>query len=112
MAVSVSIVAKNAVGNQYEVVADITFDSSYPTGGELVGVNEIFGPAFGAGVVTTMHYIDAQPRRTGATHFFAYDYANSKLLAYTAAMATEVTNATDLSAAIVRVRALGGKVTG
>lgn len=70
----------------------ITFDSSYPTGGEAFsfdGINEI--------MIFLLEGV--------AGYVFSYDYTNNKILAYTTA-GTEVVNATDLATA------LGGPVQG
>jgi hypothetical protein len=74
------------------VPLSITFDSSYPTGGEdfsFDGINEI--------MIFLLEGV--------AGYVFAYDYTNDKILAYTTA-GTEVVNGTDLAAA------LGGPVQG
>lgn len=44
MALTVSVVDKQDVGKGARVIADLTFDSSYPTGGELLGALNA-GPA-------------------------------------------------------------------
>lgn len=111
MALSISIVKKNVVGAQYEVIADITFDSSYPTGGESLAVADLFDPAFGKGVVTSLHYVSPASRKTPASNVFYYDYTNSKMLAFVITTGVEVANTTDLSTAICRVIARGGQVS-
>jgi hypothetical protein len=99
MAVTVSAPFKTGVfGDLKYVIVDITFDNSYPTGGEpvtpaQVGLDAVYG------VTTLGNTYDAQ----GAV-VVSYDRTNSKLVAYggdgAAAGVTflkEIPNATDLS---------------
>lgn len=90
-------------GNRRAVEATIAFDSSYPTGGESLTAANL-----GLGVVT---HVDVQSK---GGYVFAYDYTNSKVLAYveedTAAGGPlpEVADTTSLAAVTgVRVRAVG-----
>ena len=110
MAVSVAVVKKNVVGAQYEVIADVTFDSSYPTGGEPLAAAAIFDAAFGPGVVTSVHHVSSGSRTVPGSNIFHYDYTNSKMLAFVITTGVEVANTVDLSAAIVRIKARGGQV--
>jgi len=59
------------MGNAYAVAASITFDDSYPTGGEALAAS-----AFGLNEVTLMLC------ETASGYMFQYDYANAKLKAY------------------------------
>lgn len=88
-------------------VGEITFDSSYATGGE-----ELKKADFGFAQGTSFVFIN--PVTAGAAFSFGYDYANEKLVAYwgdnanaAAARFVEVAAATDLSAIKVRVMAMG-----
>lgn len=72
------------------VVGVITFDDSYPTGGEEVDFG--FTP-------------DIVLFETDGTYWFSYDHTNETVKVYTAT-ATEVTAETDLKAVSVRVLAL------
>lgn len=93
----VNLATRNhVVGNRREVVADVTLDNSYPTGGYALTPATL-------GVDGATDYILAFATTTG--HTFAYDYANSKLIAFSGG--TQVSNATDLSAVVVRVIAQG-----
>lgn len=134
MAASVTVKKKNKFGNGYAVTADVTFDSSYPTGGEALTAQQ-FG-------LTVIDFVLPSP---AAGYIFEFDHANSKLKAFTptavsmsgtagvagadntvvavsatsigvsgagvaAAVknaAAEVANTTDLSAVTVRVLAVG-----
>jgi hypothetical protein len=100
MALTVSIVEKFVVGSRQGVVADVTFDSSYATGGEAVTAS-MFGlrstiSSFPAGL--------ARNASTGAVGV-RYDAANAKLQAFSGA--TEVASTTDLSAYVARVFVIG-----
>ena len=59
------------LGNAYAISADITFDSSYPTGGEALAAS-----AFG------LNNIDIMLCETASGYMFQYDYANAKLKAF------------------------------
>ena len=123
------------MGNAYAVAANITFDSSYPTGGEA-----LTAAAFGLNAISLMLC------ETASGYMFQYDYSNAKLKAYypraavagtlaaavaegdtpvtssaangaivtltgnpavATAAGAEVTNATNLSTITVRVMAIG-----
>lgn len=92
-------VVKHAVEGAHRVkYVDITFDSSYATGGEAlvaadVGLSKIVHVGVGTGNVTTVFYLSQ------------FDYTNNKLLTFTAGAQTAST--TDLSALTVRVRIAG-----
>jgi len=75
----------------------VTFDSSYPTGGEAVAAAD-FG--FNTEILTVLPVSD-----TGA-EVTAWDSANSKVLVYTAD-GTQASNASDQSAVTATVRATG-----
>ena len=85
-------------------VIDVTFDSSYPTGGETLDFTTL-------GFDTVLAVIPAG--KTTGGYEFAYDYGNSKIIAYWvdtsvdgAAMA-QVANTTDLSAVVARFVVIG-----
>lgn len=109
------------LGNAYAVSADITFDSSYPTGGEALAAS-----AFG------LNNIDIMLCETASGYMFQYDYANAKLKAFypraaltgsldvaesaatltgdtdvAAAAGAEVTSTADLHTITTRVMAIG-----
>ena len=86
----------HVIGNRREVCVDATLDNSYPTNGYALTAATL-------GVDMSLDFIVAFATTTG--HTFAYDYANSKLKAYSGG--TEVSNATDLSAVVVRIVAHG-----
>ena len=108
MALTVSRVTRSTFGNKRVVVADVTFDNSYTTGGlaltaTTLGLRKVEAVLGVTAVSSTPTKFDA-----------AYDYTNSKLLAYgtnatpgAAVADVQVTNGTDLSTFTVRLVALG-----
>lgn len=74
------------MGNAYAVAASITFDDSYPTGGEALAAS-----AFGLNEVTLMLC------ETASGYMFQYDYANAKLKAYYPRAAVSGTLAADVA---------------
>lgn len=80
-------------------VRDVTFDDSYPTGGEALSA-----ASFG---MSTLYFAIAKVKvaGTGSVTAVHYDETTNKLLAYTAA--AQVANTTDLSAVTARVIAFG-----
>jgi len=109
MALTVSIVEKFVVGSRLGVVADITFDSSYTTGGEdLTPQNLGFRNSlsfFSGGVArnATTGAVEVRHNRTAnKIQAFWGDNANAA-----AAALIEVASTTDLSAYVVRVFAIG-----
>ena len=93
MAATLAVVKRSHPGSQRIVVADVTFDNSYPTGGEAIAAGDA-----GLGAI--------QFAVTGGNtaNTFAWDYTNGKLLAYVRTTGAEVANTTDLSTTTIRVR--------
>jgi hypothetical protein len=98
MALTVSRLARGGFTDGLSaVVHEITFDDSYPTGGEALTANTIGG---GSVVAAFFEVEDG--------YVFRYDKANSKVLAYwvdttvDGAALAEVADTTDLSAVVVR----------
>lgn len=87
--------ARSVIRNKRFVTATCTFDSSYPTGGEPLTPADLG--------LNTIDYLAAN---TDGSNAFVWDKANNKLKAYTAAGA-EVANATNLSAVVIRLFAVG-----
>jgi len=94
MALTNTVRNVNIEGARKAVTVDITFDSSYATGGEAFVPDDV-----GLSVIDFAD-IAATGGRT-----FSYSASTGKILAY--AGSTEVTNATDLSAVTVRARIWG-----
>lgn len=89
-------------GNVKECYGTVTFDSSYPAGGEAVTAAQ-FGLS---------ELLDLVPQGVSTNGYSPrYDKANKKLLMFrtdqTDDPAEQVPNTTDLSAESVRVKALG-----
>jgi hypothetical protein len=108
MALTLSRVSRWANGNHREVIFDVTFDSSYNTGGESLTASDL-------GLHKIQH-IAAGTTPAGAAGttavVAAFDYTNNKLQAFqstTGAPSTlvEVAATTDLSTYVVRIRAVG-----
>jgi hypothetical protein len=96
MAVTVADVSRSILRHKRFVVATITFDSSYPTGGEALAAS-----ALGLGV------IDFLTISGTSANTFAWDRANNKIKAFVRTTGVEVANATDLSAVVVDALAVG-----
>jgi hypothetical protein len=103
MAASVSITTGPEVpGSRKEVVGVITFDSSYPTGGEVVTLAELG--------LSRLDYLSVS---AGIGYLPTWDGSTSspKVLLYRQTAATgafaEVPNTTDMSATTVRFLAVG-----
>ena len=91
----------NVTGNRLTVALKITFDSSYPTGGEPLDLT------------TYVENIETVGIEVSGGYVFQYDRTNKKVLAYEAgadsAALDEVTNATNLSTVITYVSVTGGR---
>jgi hypothetical protein len=83
-------------GDRRNVLADITFDNSYPTGGEALTATDL-------GLTLELNAVHAAPATTG--HVCPYDQANAKLMAFNGT--TQIADRTDLSAVTTRVLAVG-----
>jgi hypothetical protein len=104
MALSIAKVAgaDHVEGNKKVKVRTITFDNSYPTGGESLTPNDV-----GLKTIDTVQGGVAPATSGGATaRTVAYDHTNQKLLVYTTASA-EAANASDQSAFSIRLRFVG-----
>lgn len=111
MALTLTAVANGAyvVGNKKFRTYDVTFDSSYPTGGESltpanVGLKKIV-QVIGDGTFTA-----TEGGTTGVQ--VSYDYTNKKLQAFwgnagTASVAPEVTGTTNLATQVGRLTFIG-----
>lgn len=109
MALTVAFAKGPAVeGDLSYVVAQITWDNSYPTGGLALTPAQV-------GLSKILFSVDGGVTNAGSAGMVStsYDVANSKLLAFGGAAAGskhgEVTNATDLSAVTSRVVFFGYK---
>lgn len=101
MAISSTIVDQGVEGNKRVVTTDITFDSSYPTGGEAVTLSSV-------GLMNA-DYAVCNVKAIGGTVNVAnvyYDRANKKLKVYDETPA-EVSNTADLSTLVAQVKFYG-----
>jgi hypothetical protein len=110
MALSLTKVTKTTFGNKRIAVYDVTFDSSYATGGESLAASDL-----GLKVVEQL-VTDGGAKNSSGTSLVPvrYDYTNAKLQAYRydgasagKAFLEEVASAVDLSTFTVRVTAIG-----
>jgi hypothetical protein len=72
LAASVAILKREKLGNMINVVADVTFDASYPTGGEALTAQQ-FG-------LSVLNFVLPSP---AAGYVFEFDHANKKIKAFT-----------------------------
>lgn len=87
------------VGRQRQTKTAVTFDSSYPTGGEALSASLL-----GLNVINTIISVGISTP-AGSVTSVVHDSTNGKLIANTAA--AQVANTTDLSALVVHVVAQG-----
>ena len=91
----------NVTGNRLTVALKITFDSSYPTGGEPLDLT------------TYVENIETVGIEVSGGYVFQYDRTNKKVLAYEAgadgAALDQVANATNLSTVVTYVSVTGGR---
>ena len=95
-----TLVKRNRVGAQLEGIVDVTFDSSYPTGGELFSPADI-DPTAGANASFHFVNINVNDATIADNRIVQYDYANKKLQVFTA-INTEAGNASNQSAVTAR----------
>lgn len=100
MAVTVNLIKRTVMGDMKVAIADVTFDSSYPTGGEVLDTKLL-----GLNLVHFAHVSNS------AGYDVNYVPSTGKLLARVSAAAAsafgEVANATNLSTLTIRVMAYG-----
>ena len=90
MALSVTETTKTVFGDKRVVFAQVTFDSSYPTGGEAVAASDF------PSISTAIEEVAVLSSSPAGTEVVVYDRANAKLLVFTAD-GTEQGNGTDAS---------------
>lgn len=109
MGLTVTPVKVWANGDRKEAIYDITFDSSYPTGGEALTKATL-------GLEIELNYVSDAVAWNGTLAVLTkYDYVNSKLVAFksnTAANPQEVGDTASLANYKARLHAIGkGQVT-
>jgi len=90
MALSVTETTKTVFGDKRVVFAQVTFDSSYPTGGEAVSASDF------PSISTAIEEVAVLSSSPAGTEVVVYDRANTKLLVFTAD-GTQASNASDQS---------------
>mgnify|MGYP000945656726 CR=1 FL=1 len=109
MALTLTKISAYTAGNKRHRVYDVTFDSSYPTGGESLTASDVNLRKIEQLIV----HGPATATRGGTTGVLAtYDYTNAKLQAFwgnagTASVLPEVTDTTDIATQICRITAIG-----
>lgn len=98
MALTVSLVKQTVFGDERVVIADITFDSSYATGGEALVPADL-------GLTTIDHFTAGTGNVSTAFYVTQYVASTNKLITFTGAAQTAST--TDLSTLTVRVKVIG-----
>ena len=104
MALTITVVKRLAARNHRSVIADITGDSSYPTGGEAITAAQVAALLGEPPVATAslVPFILCTSERSTGGYTIALDRTNTKVMFWAAS--AEATNAGDLSAVVVRVR--------
>lgn len=75
MALSITRIAWNTRGKLRESIVDITFDSSYPTGGEAISPSSV-----GLGTIYGMQQIGGNA--AAGAYLFHWDRTNKKIMAF------------------------------
>ena len=101
MAATVAIKTSGVAGNRRTVVADVTCDSSYPTGGYASAAADL---GFTGGTVDVMDLA-----ASSGGYVAGYDYTNGKIKLFRQTAATsalvEVPNTTNVATEVIRVDA-------
>lgn len=109
MALSLTKIKSDVWGTSRMNVWDVTFDNSYPTGGEPLTVADL-------GMSTQLFAVQCYVKGNLAAYEVTYDHTNSKLKvsgveqdadAATTEPFDEENNTADLSSLVVRVMAIG-----
>jgi hypothetical protein len=95
MALTIAGVRKTVEGNRQVKVFDVTFDSSYVTGGEALTVADMG--------LRSLDEFSAEPDVNG--NYVVYDRTNAKLLLFD--IDSQAANAFNASAVVIRCRAVG-----
>ena len=90
MALTVTETTKTVFGDKRVVFAQVTFDSSYPTGGEAVAASDF------PSISTAIEEVAVLSSSPAGTEVVLYDRANAKLLVFTGD-GTQASNASDQS---------------
>lgn len=103
-AIAVKEVQRKVPGGEKRTVNQVTFDNSYPTGGEALSVKELGLRRITFAQCTILNGSEsAEKRVTNAV----YDITNEKLKLIDSATGKELANAADASKVVVQVVAYG-----
>jgi hypothetical protein len=100
MGLTISNVQRPVTPSKESVVARVTFDNSYPTGGLPLAPSALGLKAF--------KWVEARQEGVGS-RLVEFNYSTSSLMLFTA-LGTEAGNGTDQSTIVVRVLAYGPDV--
>lgn len=98
MALSFAESSRSVWGDKREVVTVVTFDSSYPTGGEAITPSQ-FG-------LVAIEYVDANPLVSVDNDVY-WDQANSKLFVTVRSTGAQVADTTSLATLTAQLRIVG-----
>lgn len=101
MALTVSNLDFSVAGDKRRTIGQITFDSSYPTGGEALTPQQI-----GLGTILWMD-VENPVSATPTTRMSTFDHTNGRFLVFTSSDGNEVANGTNLSAFSAKFEAVG-----
>ena len=103
MALTISNQDRTVMGDRTVVFATVTFDSSYPTGGEAIAASDFEN-------LDQIDYVSVNPVDV-ATNRVVWDRGNSKLKIFiedgTSGIEAEAANTSDQSAVAVEVQVIG-----
>ena len=97
-------VQRKPPGAKYSAQVEISFDTSYPTGGYLIDSPTI-AALLGWSAIDEIDPLCLGSGLNGTVNNFSYDQANKKILLYNGS--TQVSNATDVSAHKLYCRVYG-----
>lgn len=101
MAVTISGLDFSVAGDKRRTLGTVTFDNSYPTGGEAITPQQV-----GLADILFMD-VENPVSSTPTTRMCTYDLTNEKFMVFTSSDGNQVANGTDLSAFSARFEAVG-----
>jgi hypothetical protein len=101
MAVTLSNQDFSVIGDKRVTRGQITFDNSYPTGGEVITTQQV-------GLANILNMIIENPvSSTPTTRMCTFDNTNLKFMLFTSSDGLQIANGTDVSAFSARFEAVG-----
>lgn len=101
MAVTLSGLDFSVAGDKRRTIGTVTFDSSYPTGGEVITPQQV-----GLGTILDMD-IENPVSPTPTTRMCTFDHTNLKFMLFTSSDGNQVANGTDVSTFSAKFEAVG-----